>query len=297
MKHSEMRSNNAALTIRERIYRLVEPVSNPTRVEQFVDYFLLVMIAISVLTFIIGTVPEVDAQYGELLGAFEILAVTVFTLEYLLRLYACTIDPKYSDPLWGRIRYALTPMMVIDLLAILPFHVAAVGGELFVLRILRLFRLARVLKVNRYSSALTAIGAAWRKKGPELIIAASMMLTLIVIAATLLFYAEQGHHDGERFTSIPDTLWAAVAIVSPLGYDGYFPNTVVGKSLMMIISVFGVAFVALPAGIFAGAFSAQLTEVFRQEEAEAIALAKASDAAHAATGVECPHCGKVVEFS
>lgn len=285
-----MTRSRASMSTKERIYRLVEPVSNQNSIEQFVDYFLMIMIAVSVFTFIIGTVPEIQAQYGGLIYAIEIFAVGIFTIEYLLRLYTCTVNPTYSDPIWGRIRFALTPMMLVDLLAIMPFYLTFVGGELLVLRILRLFRLVRILKVNRYSSALTAINEAWRKKGPELIIAASMMLTLIVIAATLLFFVEEGHHDGERFTSIPDTLWAAVAVVSPLGYDGYFPNTLLGRALMMIIAIFGVAFVALPAGIFAGAFSAQLSEAVNKESVQASAPQTATISAE----MTCPHCGKPV---
>ena len=83
--------NDVMLTTKERIYRLVEPVSNPTTVEQFVDYFLLAMIAISVLTFIVGTVPKVQAQYGWIIDVFEVLAVAVFTLEYGLRLYTLSL--------------------------------------------------------------------------------------------------------------------------------------------------------------------------------------------------------------
>lgn len=281
------------LTTKQRIYRLVEPVDDSTPIEQFVDYFLMVMIVISMFTFILGTVPEVEAQYGTWIDLFELVAVVVFTIEYVLRLYACTLDPQYQHPVWGRIRFALTPMVMIDLLAIMPFYLAFIGGELLILRILRLFRLARILKVNRYSSALTAISGAWREKGPELLVAASMMLTLIVIAATLLFYAEEGHHNGERFTSIPDTLWAAVAVVSPLGYDDYYPNTAIGRGLMMLIAISGVAFVALPAGIFAGAFSAQLAEATKKAKAVAdMAEQKSADSNSA--DIACPHCGKPI---
>ena len=279
------------MSLQERVYRLVQTVPDETPIERFADQFLLSMIALSVLMFILATVPSLWQANQTLFKGFEAVAVTVFTIEYGMHLYACTHDPRYKEKgaFWGRIRYAFTFMMLVDLLAILPTYLTFLGSELAILRILRLFRLARILKVNRYSSALTDVQAAWEKKAPELAIAATLMLTLIIITSTLLFFVEESQHGGERFTSIPDTMWAAVAVVSPLGYDGYYPKTMMGRTLMMFISVFGVAFVALPAGIFAGAFATQLNA---SQEEVATEMIEASGSAE----LSCPHCGKLVKL-
>ena len=96
--------------------------------------------------------------------------VGVFTAEYLLRLWVCTRDPRYSSPVLGRLRYACTPMAVIDLLAVLPFYVPQAGLDLRFVRAVRLTRLFRLLKLGHYSQSLKTLGRVLRAKKDELLV-------------------------------------------------------------------------------------------------------------------------------
>ena len=58
---------------------------------------------------------------------FELISVLIFTGEYLLRVWACASDPKYGSPVRGRLRFGVTPLALIDLVAVLPFYLPFLG--------------------------------------------------------------------------------------------------------------------------------------------------------------------------
>jgi len=85
-------------------------------------------------------------------------------VEYVLRLWSCTSDPKYSSLTRGRLRFSLTPLGVVNLVAILPTLIglmisAILGLQVLDLSFLGTVRLmARVAKLSRYSSGVRTLG-------------------------------------------------------------------------------------------------------------------------------------------
>ena len=139
--------------IKGRIYGILETAPDGDRASRVFDVFIMTLISLNVLAVILETVDSLSSQYGDIFNTFEIFSVSVFTVEYLLRLWTCTTDNRYRSPFSGRLRYAATPMAVIDLLAILPFYLPMVIPlDLRFIRALRLFRLFRLFKMARYSS-------------------------------------------------------------------------------------------------------------------------------------------------
>ena len=118
----------------------------------------MTVIAFSVVSVVLETVEPVAARWGGTLRVFEVFSVVVFTVEYLLRVWSVAANPCFSRPVSGRIRWMLTPLAIVDLLAILPFYATVGRLDLRFLRALRLFRLFRVLKLARYSDSLALLG-------------------------------------------------------------------------------------------------------------------------------------------
>ena len=85
--------------------------------------FLIGLIILNVLAVMLETVKEIDLGYSSLLDLFETISVAIFSIEYILRVWCCNIDPKYMGAVRGRIKYVLTPMAIIDLVSILPFYI------------------------------------------------------------------------------------------------------------------------------------------------------------------------------
>lgn len=248
------------------------------------DWMIAILIVLNVIAFILESEKALHSQYRTAFHAFEVFSLLVFTIEYLLRLWSCTVVSGYAHPVLGRLRFALRPLQIIDLLAILPGLLFFLPDLRFV-RALRLLRILRVLKVGRYSDAVALLARVLKKRRGDLAVMALVLVILLVISASALHYAED-EAQPDKFGSITQSLWWAVITLTTIGYGDVFPITPLGKVLGGMIAVAGIGIVALPTAIVASGFSEELTRV-----REAKRRARIENDPSAA-GVSCPHCGK-----
>jgi len=107
--------------IKERLYEILEIAAVGDIPSKLFDIFIMTLITLNVIAVILATVERFGFQYQYYFRIFEIFSVTIFTIEYLLRLWTCTINKNFRNSVTGRIKYTLTPFAIIDLLAILLF--------------------------------------------------------------------------------------------------------------------------------------------------------------------------------
>jgi voltage-gated potassium channel len=258
-----------------RLHALLEPGDRPTGAGGALGGCVMALIAMNVVAVMLQTVQTFAARYGALLRGFEVLSVSVFTVEYLLRLWTCTVRGDFRGPVTGRLRFMVTPLAAVDLLAILPFYLPMLlPFDLRFMRVLRLLRMLRVLKLGRYSESLRIIARVMRSKKEDLLVTAFATLILLVMASSFMYEAENSAQP-EAFPSIPSTMWWAVVTLTTVGYGDVCPMTPMGKVLGSVIALLGIGLFALPAGILASGFSEELQGM------------------RAAPAV-CPHCGRLV---
>lgn len=244
--------------LKEKVYDVLIDVEVDKRADRIVASFLLVLIVANGLAVMLETVKELETNYSRYFYGFELGSVAVFTVEYLLRLWAITINPLYKRPIAGRIRYAATPMALIDLLAILPFYLpVALTVDLRILRLLRLFRIFRLFKMTRYVESMRTFHNVFKAKKTELTLTLMLIFLLLVFASSAM-YAAESEAQPEKFSSIPETLWWGVITLTTIGYGDIYPITPIGKMIGGIIAFLGIGLFALPAGILASGFSEEL---------------------------------------
>ncbi len=142
--------NEKNLTFKQRVWEIVEATDHEDQVRKNIDYFdifILILILLNAAAVILETVQAIEDEYGAYFFWFEVVSVFIFSLEYVARVWASTSQEKYAKPFWGRVKFMLTPLAIIDLLAILPFYLAIAAFDLRFLRTLRIFRLLRLLKI------------------------------------------------------------------------------------------------------------------------------------------------------
>ncbi len=155
----------------------------------------------------------------------------------------------------GRVRFAMTPMALVDAIAILPFYL-----QMFFaidLRFMRVFRLLRLLKLTRYSAGLQILGVAVYGQRHALGAALVIIVTLLVFASSVIYLLEKDAQP-EAFASIPQAMWWGLATLTTVGYGDVTPISVGGKIFGGFIMVLGIGMFPLPAGILATAFGNEI---------------------------------------
>ena len=255
----------------QRTYEILEGTTNDKITKGF-QIFIISLIAVNVLVVIIETEESVLDEYGYLFTPFEVFSVLVFTGEYAGRLIVCKLNPKYQNKKFALLRFVFTPMMLVDLAAILPFFLPFVVADVRFVRIIRLLRLFRLFKLARYSDPMQTLGDVFKAKAGDLAVAFFILFIVLIFASSLMYHAE---HEAQPdvFSSIPSSMWWGIITLTTIGYGDTYPITVMGKIVGGVVAILGIAVYAIPTGIMASAFTEELRKKRQKKKT-------------------CPHCGK-----
>ena len=247
---------------RQRTFEILEIASPGDKISRIADIALISLILLSVIAIILESVQTINNSYREYFFWFEVISISIFSIEYLLRIWSSVDNPenkkfKHSN-LVLRLRYSISFSAVIDLLAILPFYFMMFGlfGDAD-MRFLRSFRLLRIFKLTRYSASFDILSNVFKENMRAFGAAFFVLLVVMLLAASGMYYFEHESQPKE-FSSIVDSMWWAVTTLTTVGYGDVTPITGGGKVFGALITVVGVGMVALPTGILASAFSEQI---------------------------------------
>ncbi len=261
--------------LRRYVYRILDGHSHSHRLTHAVQWFIVALISANVIAVIVDSADWIWHRYFAYLYAFEVFSVVVFSAEYLLRLWSCVEHEEYKHPIRGRVKYALTPLALVDLISVVPFYFPlAFPVDLRFLRALRLTRVFRVLKLGRHSESLRMFTRVIKAKREEFAVTIFVVSILLTIASSMVYFAE---HEAQpkAFGSIPHAMWWAVMTLSTVGYGDVYPVTPAGRFLAALIAVLGVALFAMPTAILASGFIEEMQN------------GRGKD-------IRCPHCGRVI---
>lgn len=240
--------------LRHRTYEVLEQAMPGDRLAQWVHTILMVWIIASVVAVVLESVPTLRDAFEPEFLTVEIVTIVVFTVEYVLHLWASVDYPPYRHmPAWrARLRFAVTGGAIIDLLTILPFYLS-----LFIdadLRVFIVFRLLRVLKLARYSPGIRSLYEAIHEERRALAACLVILVGLVIGSASVMHLVER-HAQPDKFGTIPDAMWWAVVTLTTVGYGDVVPITPLGKVVASVTALMGLVMLALPVGIVATAFS------------------------------------------
>ena len=239
--------------MRKRVYEVIEKSENGDKLSAVYDYLMLIAIIVSLIPLFFK---------HENLG-FKIIdkvTVVLFILDYALRL--ATADIKLKKGWKSFIIYPFTFMAIIDLLSILPSLSLISRGfkALRVLRMIRALRVFRVFKAIRYSKSFEIIGNVLQNSKDSLIAVCILAFGYIIISALIIYNVEP-----DTFNTFFDALYWATVSLTTVGYGDIYPVSILGRIITMISSIFGIAIVALPAGIITAGY---MTEIEKVKSAE-----------------------------
>lgn len=260
---------------RDALYEVVfESDTTPGRI---FDLTLLWSILISVSVVLLDSIESVRIRHGNLFYSIEWFFTIIFSIEYTLRLISV------KRPL----KYALSFLGIIDLLAIIPTYFSLIfpGSQyLLVIRVLRLLRVFRVLKLTHFLFEASILRNALKASRNKIIVFLSTVLTIVVIIGSMMYVVEGPQYG---FTNIPTSIYWAIVTMTTVGYGDISPHTAPGKFIASVIMIIGYAIIAVPTGIV----TVELSEAAKKKEVTTQVCPNCLSSGHDKDAVYCKYCG------
>lgn len=225
-------------TFREKLHSVI--FESDTRAGKNFDVALLILIVTSVFAVVIESVPAINSRYLNILQILEWIFTILFTIEYLLRIYAVKKPIAYVFSFFG----------IIDLLAILPTYLSLLfyGSQyLLVIRAVRLLRVFRIFKLAHFLKGQETIMRAIKASMPKILVFLSAIVIIVTIVGALMYVIEAPYNP--KFSSIPQGIYWAVTTLTTVGFGDITPITGLGKFFSVIVMIMGYAIIAVPTGI------------------------------------------------
>ena len=237
--------------MRKKIFNILDTNNDSDKISNVYDIIMMITIIISII-------PLAFKQSNIVFEYIDYITVTIFIIDYLLRLL--TADYKLKKSALSFVLYPVTPMAIIDLVSILPSVTFLNSG----FRLLKLFRLLRTLKVFRtfkflrYSKSFVIISNVFKKQKKVLTAVATMAVGYILVSALVIYNVEP-----ESFETFFDAVYWATISLTTVGYGDIYPVSTVGRIVTMVSSAFGIAIIALPSGVITAGY---LDEINKKDD-------------------------------
>ena len=242
-------------SLRKRIFEIVEIANEGDRISALYDSVMLVLIILSMI-------PLAFKTETPLLAFLDDACACVFVVDYILRLV--TADYKLRDhSAWAFVKYPFTFMALIDLISILPSF-TIINGSFKVLRVFRMFRALRVMRIfkaARYSKSVRIVMGVLERSRDALGAVCSLAAVYILISALVILNIEP-----ESFENFFEAVYWATVSLTTMGYGDIYPISSIGRAFTMVSALFGIAIVALPAGIITAGYMEALQEEREKKE-------------------------------
>lgn len=238
--------------------------------KKYFDYAMMGLIFLSVYILILSVKHEIS--HGWLIFNNYVISV-IFLIEYLLRIWTYSDNSKiiidqYEHDLFmhrsfssrdalkaivkQKIAFIVSPMAIIDALAIMPFF--------HEFRIFRIFVLFRVLKFFRYAKSLRRLISILSSKKFELLTLA-VFTSIMIMISSVLIYVMEANNTESKINTLPDALYWSVVTIFTVGYGDIVPVTPEGRAVAMLIIVSGIAVISVATSIVVSAFTEKLDEI------------------------------------
>ena len=248
---------NQGRTFRQKVHAVMFPSAYGGSLHIIFDTFIVIWVIVSVMAVILESVQGINYLFNLEFIVLDAIAVSIFTLEYCLRMYCCVEEPGFKRAVSGRLKMAKSTSSIIDLLAIAPFFLEVFLHHLVDLRFMRVFRLLRLLKLSRYTGATQSLSKVIAREWPVMAASTFIMLLLVVMTASLGFLFEH-EAQPDKFENIPQAIYWAVITLASVGYGDISPITPAGRAMTIVLSLIGIGIFAIPAAILSSAFTDQL---------------------------------------
>jgi len=266
--------------VKKYIYNVIRDDDKNDLKSSIFDIIIISLVIINVLIIFFDTFDNIHKYIEPYYVIIDTISIIVFTIEFIFRIWTASLMFPNLSPFRSRIKYITSAKAIIDFIALFSFYLPLfTTHNIKIIRIIRLFRILSLLKINRYSHALEDLGNVIKRKSIQLLSSIFIVGVLIIFSSLLMYHIENDAQPGS-FDNAYSSLWWTIATLTTVGYGDIYPVTTLGKLLGILISLLGIALIAIPTGIISAGFMEQSREEkskLREERNY------------------CPYCGKKIK--
>jgi voltage-gated potassium channel len=252
--------------IKTRVNTILNTYPNDELTARGARYFLAIFILANTIAVVLSTIPDLPHSFHNLIFAIISISLTIFTIEYILRLWSCTHSPTFIGRAKDRLRYATGIYMIIDLISIIPIIFPYVFPQDYtLLHIFRLLSIFKLVRYTRHNDALQLLQRVVFKKREIISILVIFLVFEILFSSTIMYLVENAAQP-DKFSSIPAAMWWAAMTVTTVGYGDIYPITPLGQTITSMVTIGGVLLLALPSAILAAGFMEERQKEQRSHE-------------------------------
>ncbi|KAL3668650.1 hypothetical protein V7S43_005949 [Phytophthora oleae] len=235
---------------------------------------LNVVLAMYVSSTPIGPAPVTTSDWYEM---FLYMSTALFTIEYMMRLWSCVEDTRFTHPVCGRLRWMVRPMSLIDLVVLIPFYfeilledeVAVSSRGVLTLRGFRLLRIMSFLHLERSYQAMKNLREIFALKKEELGVVSYLTIVIVLTSSTTIFFLENPAQP-EVFSSIGTCSWWAIETITSLGYGDIVPITAAGRAFSSLLALWGIILFTIPGAVLGSGFVEVMLKKQEQKSEQAM---------------------------
>ena len=264
-----------AASVKKRLFKIIQ-IGNRTDIPSMCfDIFIVFVILVNISVTFLETFEEA-AGYAGAIETVEFITMTIFLVEYVLRIWtADCLYPKKPYPV-AVFRFAISFYGVVDLLTILPYFCPFfIPNGVVVFRMLRVVRILHLFRINSKYDAYNVITEVLRDKRNALVSSIFLILVLM-LASSLCMYGLEHEAQPENFSNAFSGIWWSMSTLLTVGYGDIYPVTIGGRIMTIIIAFLGVGMVAIPTGIISAGFVEYYTKIkvgsYSEHDADFITL-------------------------
>lgn len=236
--------------MRDFIHRIVGKAAHNDRLSRAYDIFIMVVAIVSL-------VPIMFKESAPWIEQLDLITVYILLFDYVLRWVVYDKISGRRSP-WCFVLYPFTFFALVDFLSLLPSLGLVAASQAF-----RVLRALRVFKVLHYSKSFVYITNVFKKQR-KVLLSILLIATGYIFISALVMFAYEPDTFNDFFHAV---YWATTALTT-VGYGDVYPTTDIGRFISMVSSVFGIAVIALPAGIITSGFMEELSRDAEQKKEE-----------------------------
>ena len=262
---------------RERLHTII--FKSETEQGRRFDTIITWVIILSISIVMLETVSSFQKAYWWILFILEWIFTLIFTVEYILRLYASRQPLRYATSFFG----------IVDLLSIVPTYLSIffIGAQnLIIVRAFRLLRVFRIFKMGHFVTEGEVIVNALNASKTKIYVFISFIVLMSMIIGSVLYIVEGGVNP--QLNNIPKGIYWAIVTLTTVGYGDVTPITPLGKFLATIVMIMGYGVIAVPTGIVTAEISGR---VMNLKEVVVKNCNECGQSEHHTKSIYCHHCG------